>query len=101
MKPHNLTPIPIYSIAFDTESLDFIPNKNGCYAFTSSNGDILFIGSTNVLKKRLEQHIENNQALEISAVHFLESDEIKQEIVEKDWHNQFQEFAGCLPPMNI
>jgi excinuclease UvrABC nuclease subunit len=101
MKPRNLTPIPTQALPFDTVSLDFISNRNGCYVFTASNGDILFIGSTNVLKKRLEQHIEKNQALEISAVHFLESDEIKQEIVEKDWHNQFQEFAGCLPPMNI
>lgn len=100
MKPYNLTPIPIQTLPFDTTSLDFIPGKNGCYVFTASNGDILFIGSTNVLKQRLEQHIENTYVSEISAVQFLESGDINQATIEKDWLNQFQEITGCLTPMN-
>jgi excinuclease UvrABC nuclease subunit len=101
MKPHNLTPIPTHNLAFDTESLGFIQNKNGCYIFTASNGDIVFIGSTNVLKQRIEQHIENNHVFEISAVHFLEIDAVNQASIEKDWLNQFQEVTGSLLPMNI
>lgn len=50
------------------DEFDEIPNKTGIYKFFSEQGDLIYIGKSIHIKKRVEQHLKNtktNKALEM------------------------------------
>lgn len=46
---------------FDLESLDVLPNKTGIYKFYNENNQLIYIGKSVHIKKRVEQHLKNTK----------------------------------------
>lgn len=45
----------------DLEALDEVPNKTGIYRFYDNEGELIYIGKSIHLKKRVEQHLKNSK----------------------------------------
>ncbi len=53
---------------FNVEEFDEIPNKTGVYKFFDDNNELIYIGKSIHIKKRVEQHLKNtktNKAIEM------------------------------------
>ena len=61
-------------VDFSLASLGVTPEVAGCYVLSSFQGDILYIGKTKSLHKRLEQHcndLEKQQRSPVGVVQFM------------------------------
>jgi len=54
-----LKPEPTGKIAFSYDTLHTVPQDSGCYALTTHDGTILYIGQTIDICQRMEQHLDD------------------------------------------
>ena len=104
MKISCLSPLPDKSEPFLRRRERFIPDGPGCYVLTTFEGDVLYIGLSNNLRRRLNEHLSNKKKTQPTsegrAVLFswLETEELNK--VERTWLNIHLQNEGKLPVLN-
>lgn len=99
-----LIPSPTKREGFRRNRLRFIPECGGCYVLTSFDGNVLYVGLTKNLKRRMGQHLDNPEKLSATsngrAVWFswLECNDLSK--VERTWMNIYSQHHGTLPILN-
>lgn len=104
MKLNLLVPYPCASEPFRRNRERFIPAKPGCYALTTFEREVLYIGLTMNLRRRANEHLDNAAKTELTAhgravlFHWTETTEINK--VERTWLNIHLLNEGRLPILN-
>lgn len=104
MKLALLIPIPYASEAFRRSREKFVPTKPGCYVLTTFEQDVLYIGLTVNLRRRVNEHLDSSAKTELTAqgravlVHWIETVDINK--VERTWLNIYLLNEGRLPILN-
>jgi hypothetical protein len=104
MKISYLVPLPSHHETFNRSRERFIPHAPGCYALATFSHEILYIGLTHNLRRRINEHLDNPQKTGETkfgrAVLFfwLENDEINK--VERTWLNIHAVAEGAWPVLN-
>jgi hypothetical protein len=104
MKLELLVPTPVTSESFRRSRERFVPEKAGCYALTTFDREILYIGLTVNLRRRVNEHLDSSAKTELTAkgravlVHWIESSDVNK--IERTWMNIHLVTEGCLPILN-
>lgn len=104
MKLELLTPQPSGSESFRRSRERFIPEKPGCYALTTFELEVLYLGLTVNLRRRVKEHLDSVEKTRLTPkgravlVHWLDTAEINK--VERTWMNIHQIAEGRLPTLN-
>lgn len=106
MKVSLLIPPVVEKVAFKYTSVKFVPNAAGCYVLTTFDHDVLYIGLTNSLQRRLENHLEDKEKTAVTELgkafwfYYLFYDEANLEMLERTWQNQYMIEHSRLPILN-
>lgn len=106
MKVDELIPIPEVKVQFKLSSFKFVPKGRGCYVLTTFDNDILYIGLSDSLFDRFQQHLANpekiNPTKEGKAIWFYYTiyDPKNLPKLERTWINQFVAIHSRLPILN-
>jgi excinuclease UvrABC nuclease subunit len=106
MKVAELLPPPRLKTLFRLSAFRQVPAKPGCYALTTSEGLILYVGLAINLSVRFQQHLDNpgkTEATEFGRAFFffsLEFDNQNLAKLERSWLNQYATMHGCRPILN-
>jgi predicted GIY-YIG superfamily endonuclease len=106
MKIEELTPMPESKVLFRLASFKSVPKDTGCYVLTTFNNDILYIGLSDNLFSRFQQHLENSEKTspneEGKAIwfYFTTYDDKNLPKLERTWLNQFTNKHGRRPILN-
>ncbi len=106
MKIEELIPLPKDKVQFKLASFKSVPKVTGCYVLTTFDNDILYIGLSDNLFDRFQQHLDNpekiNPTKEGKAIwfYFTIYDPINLPKLERTWINQFVAIHGQLPILN-
>jgi excinuclease UvrABC nuclease subunit len=106
MKVPELVPLPLRREPFKMSSFKSIPKSPGCYVLSTFENDILYIGLSDNLFERFQQHQNNrektNPTQEGKAVWFYYSvvDDKNLPMLERTWLNQYIALHGTLPRFN-
>ena len=104
MNISELFPLPTQYETFKRARERYIPDKPGCYALATFSKVVLYIGLTNNLRRRMNEHLDNpEKTCETEngrAVFFfwIESHEINK--IERTWMNIHNLIDGALPEFN-
>lgn len=104
MKLELLVPKPVGSESFRRHRERFVPEKPGCYALTNFGRDVLYIGLTKSLRRRLNEHLDNEAKTGLTTLgravffYWLESEDLNK--VERTWLNIHLSNEGRLPILN-
>lgn len=104
MKLTELTPHPTNTEPFRRNRERFIPAAAGCYALTNFEQDVLYIGLTNNLRRRINEHLDNPEKTKLThkgratLFHWIETTDVNK--VERTWLNTHLLSEGTLPPLN-
>ena len=106
MRIEELTPLPKEKVHSKLSSFKAVPREAGCYVITSFDNTILYIGLSDNLFTRFQQHLDNpektNLTKEGKAIwfYFLIYDAKNLPKLERTWINQFMDTHGRLPVLN-
>lgn len=92
---------------FQPESLHLVPNHPGCYVLSDWNDEILYIGKTNSLHRRMGEHLNNAQQggftywnnvvwFDYVLLYFHQIDQTEQALL-----TQHQQQTGTYPVLNL
>lgn len=104
MKLELLVPPPLSSETFRRSREKFIPAKPGCYALTTFEREVLYIGLTVNLRRRVNEHLDNVVKTELTPhgravlFHWIETPEVNK--IERTWMNIHLMIEGRLPVLN-
>ena len=104
MKVGELVPQPDQCETFKHSRIRFVPEKSGSYVLATFSREILYIGLSVNLRKRMKKHLDNPSKTGITktgrAVLFfwIESDEIHK--IERTWLNMHVQCEGRWPELN-
>lgn len=100
----DLIPNPIQCETFRRSRERFVPEKSGCYALTTFSKDILYIGLTNNLRRRMNEHLDNpEKASETQlgrAILFFWLECMELNKIERTWLNTHIQHEGAIPILN-
>ena len=100
MKIEKLIPLPKDKVRFKLSSFKSVPKEAGCYVLATFENDILYIGLSNNLFTRFQQHLDNpekiNPTKEGKAIwfYFTIYDSKNLPKLERTWINQFDAIHG-------
>ena len=106
MKIEELTPTPKDKVHFKLASFKSVPKITVCYVLTTFENDILYIGLSDNLYDRFQQHLDNpektNPTMEGKAIwfYFTVYDPKNLPKLERTWLNHFEAMHGRLPILN-
>lgn len=106
MKLEKLIPLPKDKVLFELSSFKSVPKVTGCYVLTTFDNDILYVGLSDNLFDRFQQHLDNpektNPTKEGKAIwfYFTIYDPKNLPKLERTWINQFAAIHGRLPILN-
>lgn len=106
MKIEELTPQPEEKVHFTLASFKMVPKQSGCYVLTTFGGAILYVGLSDNLFNRFQQHLDNsektNPTKEGKAIwfYFKIYDPKNLPELERTWLNQFTCKHGIRPILN-
>lgn len=106
MKIEQLTPLPIEKVQFKLSSFKSVPKETGCYLLATFDNDILYIGLSDNLFGRFQQHLDNpdktNSTVEGKAIWFYYMIYNPKNLpeLERTWINQFVAIHGERPKLN-
>ena len=106
MKVNELIPLPSNKVQFKLASFKSVPKEKGCYVITTYDDNILYIGLSENLNGRFQQHLDSpektNPTKEGKAVWFYFStyDPKNLQKLERTWLNHFLSMHGRLPILN-
>lgn len=106
MKIEELIPLPEDKVHFKLTSFKRVPKKSGCYVLTAFDRAILYVGLSDNLFNRFQQHLDNpdktNPTEEGKAIwfYFTIYDPKNLPKLERTWLNQFASKHGRRPILN-
>ena len=106
MKIQELNPLPESKVIFKLSSFKLVPKEAGCYVLTTFEGDILYIGLSENLFVRFQQHLGNSEKTlptkegKVVWFHYLKYDLYNLPKLERSWINSFLANQGVLPTLN-
>lgn len=104
MKLDALVPLPAHRETFKRNRERFVPSVAGCYVLTTFEGDVLYIGLSVNLRKRMNDHLDNPQKTGTSkngrAIFFYWLASPDTNKIERTWLNIHIEREGALPILN-
>lgn len=83
-----------------------VPSKPGCYMLASFYGDVLYVGMTNNLQRRMEEHLDNSRMMQrtsfglASWFYFRSLSEECLYQTERHLLSRYKFKEGQLPPLN-
>ncbi len=104
MKACNLKPTVASDVAFKRKFDKYLSSKSGCYALTTFDEDILYLGLTKNLKRRFNEHLDNPDKVNLTdngratRFFYLETEDL--ELTERTWFNLYLQSEGKLPILN-
>ena len=104
MKLLLLAPGPTASEPFRRSRERFIPCRPGCYVLTNVELDVLYIGLTVNLRRRISEHLDSPEKTKLTTrgravlFHWIEVEELNK--VERTWLNIHLINEGNLPVLN-
>ena len=99
-----LIPQPIGCESFLRSRCEFVPKTAGCYALTTFGKDVLYLGLTINLRRRMNEHLESPEKTRATdkgraiLFHWLQTPDIY--VVERTWMNIHYQHEGTLPLLN-
>ena len=106
MKIEKLIPLPKEKVLFNLSSYKLVPKAFGCYALSTFDNHILYIGLSENLYERFKQHLANPKKTSSTAdgkavwFHFFTYPSKNLEQLERTWLNQFNAEHGRRPILN-
>lgn len=106
MKVEELVPLPKERVTFKLASFKFVPKVGGCYVITTFDCDILYIGLSENLYERFQQHLNNPDKISPTKngkaiwFYFLNFNSKNLYQLERTWINQYVAMHGQLPILN-
>ena len=106
MRIEQLSPKPDNKVQFKLSFYKNVPKISGCYVLSTFENDILYIGFSDNLNNRFQQHLDNSEktrpTLNGKAVwfYYIEYDITNLPKLERTWINQFEAIQGELPILN-
>lgn len=104
MKVAKLSPPVEACEAFRKSRERFVPDGAGCYALTTFDGEVLYIGLAKNLRRRIAQHLDTPaKTLPTSSgravtVHWRFTEQLEQ--LERTWLNIYEQQEARLPALN-
>ncbi len=104
MNVERLVPRPTGRESFRRSRERFVPAGPGCYVLTTFEGLILYVGLTNNLRRRMNEHLDNVAKTRLTdggravLFHWLEHTSLER--VERTWMNMHLLEEGRLPLLN-
>lgn len=104
MNLSELVPQPTDSETFRRNRSRYVPEASGCYVLTTFLKEVLYIGLTNDLRKRMNDHLDNPQKTSVTPAgravffHWIATDETNK--IERTWMNIHIQHEGGLPVLN-
>ena len=103
MKVEQLVPACNGKARFEYIQIGALPERPGCYVLTSFEGDILYIGQSKNVARRVGEHFNNWSARRNSpfwVFYLLVHDSHELDALERGWVNEYQLREGALPQFN-
>jgi len=104
MKIAQLLPRVSKSELFAKHTCKFVPKAPGCYALTSSDDTVLYVGLASDLSRRMGQHLDSSEKTNPTdsgrAVKFYWLETLDINRVERSWMNAHVHFEGRYPVLN-
>ena len=105
MKVFNLIPHPDEKIAFQPSHRLLVPSSSGCYVLSNIDETILYVGLSNCLARRFDQHLDSPDKTAQTPLgreiwfHWLRYENL--EMLERTWLNSHEVAEGKLPYFNL
>jgi hypothetical protein len=106
LKVDQLAPRVANRVRFSLREQKLVPSAPGCYALVSLDEEVLYLGLTNNLSRRLAEHCESRvkrapvNGRKAMWFHYVPVEKLKLGRVERGWMNQYLQLHGRLPPLN-
>jgi excinuclease UvrABC nuclease subunit len=104
MNIDQLIPQPMHRETFRRDRERFVPDKPGCYVLTTFSGVVLYIGLTDNLRRRMDQHLDNPEKIAETlfgrAIFFNWIETLETYKVERTWLNIHIQNEGSWPALN-
>ncbi len=106
MKIEELSPLPINKVNFKFASFKSVPKDTGCYILATFDNDILYVGLSDNLFERFQQHLDNFEKTKPTKdgkavwFYFTTYDSKNLPKLERTWLNQFLNNHGRRPILN-
>jgi len=106
MKIEQLSPKPNDKVQFKLSSYKSVPKTSGCYILATFENDILYVGLSDNLYNRFQQHLDNPEKTKPTSTgkaiwfFYIEYDITNLPKLERTWLNQFEVIEGKLPVLN-
>jgi len=104
MNINELIPQPTHREPFNRNKERFVPKKPGCYVLTTFEGVVLYVGLTENLRRRMNEHLDNPKKIEPTKLgravlfHWIETCDTHK--IERTWMNIHTQNEGSLPVLN-
>lgn len=104
MKVGLLVPAPSDSESFRRDRERYIPRRSGCYALTTFELDVLYVGLSTNLRVRFSQHLDSSAKVSLTPMgravlfHWLERTDLNR--VERSWLAIHVQEEGVRPILN-
>ena len=101
-----LRPKPETKVFFELCEYLKVPETSGCYVLTNNSGDILYIGQTDNLHRRFQEHLDDSQKTQLTSegrvfwFYYLLCEERDLDLLENSWLNVYETYNGHLPILN-
>lgn len=99
-----LVPTPLKKESFHPSREKYIPERSGCYALTTFDGNVLYVGLAKNLRRRMHDHLDDPMKTNATSVgrailfYWIESADINK--VERTWLNIHASQEGVYPILN-
>lgn len=104
MNVARLIPQPPCSETFKRNRTRFVPEISGCYSLTTFAGEVLYVGLTKNLRRRMEEHLDDETKIGLTpfgrAVRFFWLEHGEREKIERTWMNIHVQHEGRRPILN-
>ena len=106
MKVQECSPTMQNRVVFIRHSIPFAPAIAGCYCFANIHDDVLYIGQTDNLQRRLGQHLDDPRMTSrtslglVSWFYYIELPECDLRVTEQRLVGNYMFKEGSLPPLN-
>jgi excinuclease UvrABC nuclease subunit len=104
MKVDLLFPPPSKCETFKRDRERFVPEIPGCYVLASFAREVLYVGLTDNLRRRMNEHLDTSQKTRPTkfgrAMHFFWHECQEPRLIERTWLNTHIQHEGVRPILN-
>lgn len=99
-----LVPAPTQREPFRRSRERFVPASSGCYVLTTFDQTVLYIGLSNNLRRRMNEHLDNAEKTALTKqgraafFYWMESKDVNK--IERTWLNTHIQYEGVIPILN-